>query len=327
MNSGFAGPERLAVHEAIRRRLDLELVHGSTTRRALDDRYDLALRYRELMGRLLGGASPDEIAITGNTSEGINIVTNGLDVESGDCVVTTGVEHGSGIVPAYYLRQRSGCELVIVPIDAQDSPGAAMESFVTALDRRGGQPQARHPLGDLVFDGPAAAAQGDGRGDAPARRPHARGRRADRRAHPDRRARERRRLLRDSLAQVAVRAGRVRRALRARGSDSARFALQGVGARGGGVRPRGRLRARAREDHEVRADDDRDGADRRHHRGRRVVPRLRAGRSLRAGARAQSLRGAALRTDRGRERGQPAPRRDAHGAVLLQRWTASRRTW
>ena len=61
MNSGFAGPERIAVHEAIRRRLDLELVHGSTTRRALDDRYDLALRYRELMGRLLGGASPDEI--------------------------------------------------------------------------------------------------------------------------------------------------------------------------------------------------------------------------------------------------------------------------
>ena len=137
MNSGFAGPERLAVHEAIRRRLDLELVHGSTTRRALDDRYDLALRYRELMGRLLGGASPDEIAITGNTSEGINIVTNGLDVESGDCVVTTGVEHGSGIVPAYYLRARSGCELVIVPIDAQDSPGAAMESFVTTLDGAG----------------------------------------------------------------------------------------------------------------------------------------------------------------------------------------------
>ena len=83
MNSGFAGPERRAVHEAIRRRLDLELVHGSTTRRALDDRYDLALRYRELMGQVLGGASPDEIAITGNTSEGINIVVNGLDVDVG----------------------------------------------------------------------------------------------------------------------------------------------------------------------------------------------------------------------------------------------------
>ena len=299
MNSGFAGPERLAVHEAIRRRLDLELVHGSTTRRALDDRYDLALRYRELMGRLLGGASPDEIAITGNTSEGINIVTNGLDVESGDCVVTTGVEHGSGIVPAYYLRQRSGCELVIVPIDAQDSPGAAMESFVTALDGAGsslklvilseisystGQllplkamvEETHRRGGHMLVDGAQTA------GHIPI---DVRESGVDFYAIPSHKWL----CGPDGFGALYVR----------RGSDSARFALQGVRTRGGGVRPRGRLRARAREDHEVRADDDRDGADRGHDRGRRVVPRLRAGRSLRAGARAQSLRGAALRTDRG----------------------------
>ncbi len=133
MNSGFAGPERIAVHAAMRRRLDLELLHGSTSRRALDDRYELAERYRTVMGQLVGGVSPDEIAITGNTSEGINIVVNGLGLESGQCVVTTGVEHGSGIVPAYYQRAR-GCELAIVPIDAQDSPGQQLESFVAALD-------------------------------------------------------------------------------------------------------------------------------------------------------------------------------------------------
>ena len=134
MNSGFAGPERIAVHAAMRRRLDLELLHGSTTRRALDDRYELAERYRTIMGQLLGGASQDEISITGNTSEGINIVVNGLGLESGQCVVTTGVEHGSGIVPAYYQRARHGCELAIVPIDAQDSLGTQLESFVAALD-------------------------------------------------------------------------------------------------------------------------------------------------------------------------------------------------
>ena len=134
MNSGFAGPERIAVHAAMRRRLDLELLHGSTSRRALDDRYELGDRYRAVMGQLLGGATPEEIAITGNTSEGINIVVNGLGLESGQCVVTTGVEHGSGIVPAYYQRERHGCELAIVPIDAQDSLGTQLESFVGALD-------------------------------------------------------------------------------------------------------------------------------------------------------------------------------------------------
>ncbi len=134
MNSGFAGPERIAVHAAMRRRFDLELLHCSTTRRALDDRYELADRYRTVMGRVVGGATPEEIAITGNTSEGINIVVNGLGLGAGDCVVTTGVEHGSGIVPAYYQRERHGCELAIVPIDAQDSLGQQLESFVAALD-------------------------------------------------------------------------------------------------------------------------------------------------------------------------------------------------
>ena len=138
MNSGFAGPERIAVHAAMRRRLDLELLHGSTSRRALDDRYELAERYRTVMGQLVGGASPDEIAITGNTSEGINIVVNGLGLGAGDCLVTTAVEHGSGIVPAYYQRERNACELAIVPIDSQDSLGEAMESFAGALAAAGG---------------------------------------------------------------------------------------------------------------------------------------------------------------------------------------------
>ncbi|MYB41806.1 MAG: aminotransferase class V-fold PLP-dependent enzyme [Chloroflexi bacterium] len=138
MNSGFAGPERIAVHAAMRRRFDLELLHGSTSRRALEDRYELADRYRTVMGQLLGGVSPDEIAITGNTSEGINIVVNGLGMQSGDRLITTAVEHGSGIVPAYYQRERNACELVIVPIDSQDSLGEAMESFAGALAAAGG---------------------------------------------------------------------------------------------------------------------------------------------------------------------------------------------
>ncbi|MXZ47285.1 MAG: aminotransferase class V-fold PLP-dependent enzyme [Chloroflexi bacterium] len=138
MNSGFSGPKRRATHAAVQERLDLELMHGSTTRFALDDRFELADRYRQTMGRLLGGASPDEIAITGNTTEGINIITNGLEVTSADSIITTDVEHGSGIVPAYYLRERTGCEVVIVPIDAQDSPGQAMESFVSSMGAANG---------------------------------------------------------------------------------------------------------------------------------------------------------------------------------------------
>ena len=139
MNSGFSGPSRLAVHEAVRRRLDLELAHGATTRRALDDRHELVNRYRETMGRLFGGASPDEVAVTGNTTEGINIVVSGLGLQPGDCIVTTSVEHGSGIVPAYVQRERRGCEVVIAPLDARDSARQATEGIVAALERARGR--------------------------------------------------------------------------------------------------------------------------------------------------------------------------------------------
>ena len=138
LNTGFSGPLRSAINEAMQRCMDLELHHGATSRIALEDRFELAQSYRAAMGRLFGGASPDEVAITGNTSEGINIVVNGIGVESGDCVVTTNVEHGSGMVPAYYQRERSGCDVQIVPIGAQDSPGEVMESFAAALDQARG---------------------------------------------------------------------------------------------------------------------------------------------------------------------------------------------
>ena len=76
MNTGFSGPLRRAVVDAMRRRLQFELAHGPTTRQVLDDRFELVQRYRMTVGRLLG-ASPDEIAITGNTTEGINLIVNG----------------------------------------------------------------------------------------------------------------------------------------------------------------------------------------------------------------------------------------------------------
>ncbi|MDA1062200.1 MAG: aminotransferase class V-fold PLP-dependent enzyme [Chloroflexi bacterium] len=139
LNTGFSGPVRTAVNEAMQRRMDLELHHGATSRIALEDRFELAQGYRAAMGQLLGAASPDEVAITGNTSEGINIIVNGLGIGAGDCVVTTSVEHGSGIVPAYYQRERSGCDVQIVPIGAQDSPGEVMESFAATLDQARGQ--------------------------------------------------------------------------------------------------------------------------------------------------------------------------------------------
>jgi len=63
----------------------------------------------------------------------MNIVLNGLDLGGGDRIVTTSVEHSSGMVPAYYLRERRGVDLTIVPMAATDAPAAILERLAGAL--------------------------------------------------------------------------------------------------------------------------------------------------------------------------------------------------
>jgi L-cysteine/cystine lyase len=135
MNCGWQGPLSEDVAGAMHAWIDRELALGPTTRALLDARMALGTRYRERVAQLLG-CDADEIAIADNTTHGLNFFTAGLPVERGEGVVTTGIEHPSGIVPAYYLRERRGAELRIVPLAADDSPGAMLERFAQAIDAR-----------------------------------------------------------------------------------------------------------------------------------------------------------------------------------------------
>lgn len=132
VNCGFSGPISRAVAEAMDRRLALEVNDGPVTRNVQDDKMATMTRLRELGAQMLG-ADVDEIAITGNTTEGVNIAVNGVDLQPGDRVVTTSIEHGGGMIPAYWARERRGADLAIVPISHDDGPGAIIEKFDQAL--------------------------------------------------------------------------------------------------------------------------------------------------------------------------------------------------
>ena len=54
------------------------------------------------------GADTDEVAITRNTTEGMNSVAMGLDLEPGDEVLTTNHEHGGGMICWQWLRKYRG---------------------------------------------------------------------------------------------------------------------------------------------------------------------------------------------------------------------------
>lgn len=135
LNCGFSGPLSRGVAEAVDRRNALELNDGPTTRHVMDDKTATMTRLRELGAQMLG-ADADEIAITGNTTEGVNIAVNGIDLQPGDRVVTTSIEHGGGMIPAYWARERKGAELAIVPLSHDDGSGSIIEKFDQALGDR-----------------------------------------------------------------------------------------------------------------------------------------------------------------------------------------------
>jgi selenocysteine lyase/cysteine desulfurase len=122
LNAGFQGPMSQPVADAMTDWLARELAEGPTSRPILEGRRNMGRRYREVVAQAFG-ADPNEIAITDNTTHGMNMVTAGLPVEVGDGVVTSGIEHASGLVPTYFLRERRGAELHIVPLSADDSAG------------------------------------------------------------------------------------------------------------------------------------------------------------------------------------------------------------
>jgi cysteine desulfurase/selenocysteine lyase len=90
-------------------------------------------RARERFAHLIG-ADPDEVSITKNTSEGLNIVAAGLPWEPGDNLVfCPELEHPNNVYPWLNLPRRLGVELrTVAPHDGR----IPLESLSAAIDDR-----------------------------------------------------------------------------------------------------------------------------------------------------------------------------------------------
>ncbi|MBI4216781.1 MAG: aminotransferase class V-fold PLP-dependent enzyme [Chloroflexi bacterium] len=134
-NTGWSGPSPTPVLEAIKAQLDYENNYGPTARPVLDARRQLTERTRQAVAGLIG-ATPQEITLTQNTTEGLNLVLGGLTWRPGDEVVTTNLEHSSGIVPLYYLRRRKRVRVRIADLRGAETPAAVLERLEAALTPR-----------------------------------------------------------------------------------------------------------------------------------------------------------------------------------------------
>jgi cysteine desulfurase/selenocysteine lyase len=70
---------------------------------------------RAQMAKFLGAAKKEEVVFTRNTTEGINLVANSLDLKPGDVVLITGKEHNSNLIPWQMLVKKTGIQLKILP--------------------------------------------------------------------------------------------------------------------------------------------------------------------------------------------------------------------
>lgn len=135
MNSGWSGPSPNRVVEAVGRWLQRESEEGPASPAMLQAAMTERTKVREAIAGLLNVA-PDEICLTQNTTEGINIVLSGLEWHPGDEVVTWSIEHPAVLVPARFLEDRNGVRVRILQLEPDEDHDDVLAKIEAALTPR-----------------------------------------------------------------------------------------------------------------------------------------------------------------------------------------------
>jgi L-cysteine/cystine lyase len=115
LNTGTNGPlPKLAV-DAMQKEIEKEFREGRYLPFIKELYADMDIVRNHLSGML--GASYEEIALTQNTTEGLNIILWGLRWKPGDEVITTSMEHPSGLAPLALIKSRYGIVVKYVDVE------------------------------------------------------------------------------------------------------------------------------------------------------------------------------------------------------------------
>jgi L-cysteine/cystine lyase len=134
-NGGHTGPLSTAARTAIDEVTAREHGQGRLGRPAVAAKTAIDLEARVQVARLLHVPERD-VALTQHTTDGMNIVANGLRWQPGDNAVTTRMEHKGGILPLGLLRRRAGLELRAVEVSDLAPTEELVRALVDAIDSR-----------------------------------------------------------------------------------------------------------------------------------------------------------------------------------------------
>ena len=115
MNAGTEGPVPRRAAEVARERIELETSGGRCGRPYFEGLMGLASELRAAYARALG-CEPEQVALTGSTTDGVNTVIGGLDLKPGDEILTSDEEHPGLLAPLGRARVRHGVTIRIVPL-------------------------------------------------------------------------------------------------------------------------------------------------------------------------------------------------------------------
>jgi len=117
LNAGTEGPIPSAAVDAVRARVQTDAARGRIGKAYFELVLGLAEELRAGYAAVLG-ATPEEVALTGSTTDGCNIVLGGLTFAPGDEVLTSDQEHPGLLAPLRRLALREGVKVRTAPFAA-----------------------------------------------------------------------------------------------------------------------------------------------------------------------------------------------------------------
>jgi L-cysteine/cystine lyase len=133
LNTGTSGPLPRAVTSAMAQAV-LDQAASPRTGRAYSELVASTKQAgREAVAGLLG-CLPTEIALTHNTTEGMNFVTLGVNWVQGDEAVTTNVEHPGALLPLWIVKERYG--VTVKTADLMSGPSDPVDAVVRLFSSR-----------------------------------------------------------------------------------------------------------------------------------------------------------------------------------------------
>jgi selenocysteine lyase/cysteine desulfurase len=116
LNAGTNGPVPRSALEAAEASLREQVELGRSSKPWFEHQVE---RISELRGRVaaLFGATPDDVAVTGSTTDGINAVLHAVDIQPRDEILTSDEEHPGVLGPLATARDSRGARVRVVPFE------------------------------------------------------------------------------------------------------------------------------------------------------------------------------------------------------------------